>query len=229
AGLEFLALKGLTHCALFGTSPAGRVQYDIDLWLSPDSVHAARRVLEARGYESMPGMEDVTADHLPALIRKTGWQWRGDFFDAEIPLAIELHYQFWDDRFERLSAPGVEDFWRRRIRLPVAGVDFHLLCRQDALAYAALHLLKHVLRGSVKPFPACEMARVLDSFSTDEAFGRQWSASHPPGLRRLQAVAFRVAREWFGGRAAPIIGEELDRLPAGAKAWFTEFAVSPIL
>src|SRR5689334_18491867 len=32
-GLEFLALKGLTHPVLFGGSAANRMQYDVDLWL----------------------------------------------------------------------------------------------------------------------------------------------------------------------------------------------------
>ena len=49
-----------------------------------------------------PAMEDFPTDHLPALIRKTGWEWRGDFFDPEIPTAIELHHRFWNSQFARL-------------------------------------------------------------------------------------------------------------------------------
>ena len=33
AGVEYLALKGLAHCPEFGTEPATRVQYDVDLFV----------------------------------------------------------------------------------------------------------------------------------------------------------------------------------------------------
>jgi hypothetical protein len=229
AGVDFLALKGLTHCALFGSAPESRVQYDVDLWLPRETVDAAQRVLMSRGYESMPGMENAITDHLPALIRKTGWEWRGDFFDAEIPLAIELHFQFWNDALERLPAPGVEAFWSRRTVRMVAATSLQVLSPPDALAYAALHLLKHLLRGSAKPFHVYELACILETLASDDAFWQQWRALHPPQLRRLQAVAFRLAREWFGGRAAPLLIEEIDRLPARTGAWFAEFSASPVL
>ena len=43
-------------------------------------------------------------------------------FDPEIPPSVDLHFQLWDASTERLGAPGVEQFWSRRIReerLPV--------------------------------------------------------------------------------------------------------------
>ena len=34
------------------------------------------------------------------LIRKTGWKWREDYFDPEMPTAVELHFAFWNERAE---------------------------------------------------------------------------------------------------------------------------------
>jgi len=158
AGVEFLAIKGITHCALFASRPENRVQYDIDLWVPRETIQAAQNALIVQGYESMPGMQDFPTDHLPALIRKTGWEWRGDFFDTEIPLPVELHFQFWNEDLERLPAPGVEEFWGRRTTISVAGVPIAVLSPADALAYATLHALKHILRGSTNPFHVYEIA-----------------------------------------------------------------------
>jgi Uncharacterised nucleotidyltransferase len=222
-GIEFVALKGLTQCPLFGSEPRNRPQYDIDLYCPRETVSAARDALVTLGFESMEGMENFPTDHLPALIRKTGWQYRGDVFDPEMPLAVELHFQFWNGSLERLAAPGVEEFWTRRVVRPI--LNLPALAAPDALAYACLHLLKHVLRGNARPFHVYEVACFLNLRSGDEAFWTRWRSLHPPELRRLQAVAFRLAWEWFGvpGPAE----EEMSQLPSSTRAWFERFALSP--
>jgi MFS family permease len=226
--IEFLALKGITHCALLGTPAAERVQYDIDLFSPPESVHAAEAALRDLGYERIPRMEDFPTDHLPTLIRKTGWEWRGDFFDIDIPLSVELHFRFWNDAVERLQAPGTEEFWGRRTRLRVADIDLDVLRLPDALAYAGLHFLRHVLRGDTIAFHAYEIARFLDARAEDGEFWNEWSALHSPPLRRLQAVAFRLASEWFGCRIAPALEREMAALPGATEQWFADSATAPI-
>ena len=147
-GLEFIALKGVTH-----TGIANRVQYDVDLYLPSATVGKAQQALVASGWTQAKGMDGFPTDHLPALIRRTDWQWRGDFFDPDLPLAVELHFRFWNDEVEHLRAPGTDEFWARRVSSRLAGVEMEVLSPPDLLAYAALHLLKHVLRGSVRGFP----------------------------------------------------------------------------
>jgi hypothetical protein len=225
--LEFVFLKGMTHAPLFGLPAAGRVQYDIDLWLPRDHAVRAQRLLVARGYEPMPGTEELPTDHLPALVRKTGWQWRGDFFDPEIPLPVELHVQFWNREQERFEAPGADLFAQRRTACLIDGLSLPTLDPADAAGYAALHVLRHVLTGNVRIFHVYELAAMLHSRAKDPVFWTDWMRLHPPGLRRLEALSFRLAREWFGGVAAPEVEEELTRLPARVSAWFDAFALSP--
>ncbi|HUI55885.1 MAG TPA: nucleotidyltransferase family protein [Bryobacteraceae bacterium] len=226
-GIEFLALKGLTHCPEFGAEPQDRPQYDVDVYIPRETIIAARDALLATGFEIQEGLEAFPTDHLPALIRKTGWQWRGDVFDPEMPLAIELHFQFWNGATERLDAPGVEEFWRRRITRRVAGIELAALCAPDSLGYAALHVLRHILQGSGRPFHVFEVASFLESHAGDRAFWTDWRAVHSPELRRLQAVAFRLASAWFGCELAPAAREEVEQLPSATQAWFDEFALSP--
>jgi hypothetical protein len=224
---EFVALKGLTQCEPFGIRPEDRAQYDIDLYFPRDTVEAAREALLAQNYESIAGMENFPTDHLPGMFPRTAWRWRGDYFDPEMPLAIELHFQFWNARLERLEAPGVEQFWTRRVRRVIGGAEIAVLCPQDTVAYAALHLLKHVLHGSTRVFHVYELASFLNGHATDSEFWGEWQRLHAPPLRRLQAVAFALAEAWFGCALAPAVREELAQLPAGTRAWFAEFSASP--
>ena len=228
AGIEFLALKGITHAALFPVSLA-RVQYDVDLYIPRPAILRANELLVADGWRPAPGMEAFPTDHLPVLVPQHHWEFRGDFFDPEMPLPLELHFQFWNQELERLPAPGTEQFWDRRILRPAAGVDLAMFSPPDALAYAALHLLRHLLRGSVQPFHVYEIACLLDALSNDAAFWNAWSAAQAPGLRRLEAVVFRLAESWFGGRLSPLLREEIARLPALTQMWFADHALSPAI
>jgi hypothetical protein len=162
-------------------------------------------------------------------MRPTEWKWRGDFFDPEMPLAIELHFQFWDPRLERLPAEGVEEFWTRRVRRTVGGAEMAVLSPADAVAYAALHLVRHLLHGDTKPFHVYEVANLLERHADDEVFWGVWRSLHSDTLRRLETVAFLLAEAWFGCRMAPAVREEAARLPGATRLWFEEFATSPAM
>jgi hypothetical protein len=126
-----------------------------------------------------------------------------------------------------LPAPGTQDFWNRRTTRSIAGFELDMLSPPDALAYAALHALRHLLRGSISPNHVYEIAVLLDSLSGDEGFWERWREWHPPELRRLQAVVFCLAAEWFGPSLAEVAHEEISRLSPATHAWFDEFATSP--
>jgi len=110
---------------------------------------------------------------------------------------------------------------------PIAGIELPVLHPADALAFAALHLLKHVLRGSSHPSHVYEIACFLHAHAEDGAYWEEWYGLHPPPLRRLEAVVLRLACEWFGCRLAPCAAAEIEALPAPTRAWFDEFATAP--
>ena len=225
--VEFVALKGITQCALFGIRAEDRAQSDIDLYCPRETVEAARDVLMAGGYRPIAGLEPFPTDHLPALMLPSSWKWRGDFFDPDMPLAIELHFQFWNPELERLPAEGVDRFWARRVRRVVGGADLAVLSPIDAVGYAALHLLRHVLQGDTKAFHVYEIASFLQGHADNEEFWTVWSGLHSDSLRRLQTVSFLLAEAWFGCKLAPAVREEVERLPAATRVWFAEFGRSP--
>jgi hypothetical protein len=113
------------------------------------------------------------------------------------------------------------------VRRTIGGVETAVLCPQDAVAYAALHLLKHVLQGSTRVFHVYEVASFLERHAAAAEFWGEWRRLHAPAVRRLQAVVFALAEAWFGCALAPEARGEIARLPGSTRDWFAEFATSP--
>ncbi len=218
--IAYVFLKGLNQCELSGHDPERRVQYDIDLLTTQDQSYGAAAALAGLGFEPFHAMEGVAMNHLPPLIRRTGWEFRGDYFDPEIPTSLEVHFRLWNRGPMRLDAPGLNDFFARR--------HGDRLAAADALGFSALHLLKHLLLGSVRAFHVYELACILEKQQTNSALWNQWRDTHDPALRRLECVAFQLAREWFGCPMPEAAQADWLALPPSTRAWFERFASSPL-
>ena len=216
---DHLVLKGFTHVPDFVEDSRLRVQYDLDLYVPLREREGARDALERIGYLPISGMDGLAMDHLPTMIRKTGWEWRGDYFDPDMPPSVEIHFQFWDSSTDRLYPEGLDGFWHRR--------NGARLDRVDVLGYAALHLTRHLLRGNVRIFHVWELAHFLNMHD-DPEFWTTWERQHPPSLRRLEAVAFLLAHKWFGCRLSAEARKEIEALPESVKRWFEIYGWSPI-
>src|SRR5204862_6478981 len=84
--------------------------------------------------------------------------------------------------------------------------------------------LKHTLHGEARPAHALELAHFLRKHADDEAFWSERRALHPPGLRTIEAIAFRFAAEWFG---CPV-PQEAAGLPEKVQRWFSHHAALPV-
>ncbi len=226
--VELVVLKGFSNWPSFSLDPRHRPQYDLDLLCLPDQVMRAKDALLSLGYEPVEGFGGVPLDHLPAMIRKTGWQWRGDYFDVNMPLGVELHFQLWDRETEHIVVAGLESFWGRRKRSCIGDFCFPALDPADRLAYAALHLFRHLLRGDVRLYHVYELAHFLDSTADDSAFWQSWQNTHGESLRSLEAISFRLASHWFGCRIAPEVRKEFDGMAEPIQRWFRIFGMAPL-
>ena len=224
AGVETLVLKGFAHAPWFVPDPRLRPQYDIDLLCAPEATERAYEALLNLGYEPIGDAGGDPSDHLPTLIRKTGWTFNGNLYDPEIPLSMELHYRLWDPSTERLPLDGLEKFWERRIERSLDDLHFITLDPADALAYACMHLLRHLLRGDVRLGHAYELAWFLESNADNEEFWERWRGLHDGPLRQIQTLCFRLAALWFGCR----VPCEIETLPEPVERWFARYGWSPI-
>jgi MFS family permease len=227
-GLEFAVLKGFSHCPHFVDNPRRRWQSDLDLLFRQEDVLQSRDVALDLGYEPASGFERHPIDHLPVMIRRTGWQWRGDYFDVEMPLSLELHFRLWDEQTERFGPEGLADFWARRQKRELDGLQYTALHPVDALANSALHLLRHLLRGDMRPSHVYELASFLHHNSEDESLWSAWVEWHPESLRRLEAISFTLAQRWFNCRMPDAASQQIERLPKKVAQWMEMYSLSPL-
>lgn len=226
AGLDHVLLKGFAQEPAFAPDRARRPQYDLDLYFRGASIHRARDVIADLGYESMRGQRTTNVDHLPAMVKPTGWHWQDDYFDPEIPTIVELHFQLWDEPTERVSVPGIEDLWNRRTTRDLAGRSIPVFAPVDQLGYSALHVLRHMLRGDVRAYHVYELAYFLHAHQEDYTLWGQWSTLHHPYFRALQCVPLLLARAWFGCPLPRVVSEHAEVLPNNVHRWFDRYGTS---
>ena len=229
--IEYAVLKGISQQPHYVDDQRFRPQYDIDIYCPDESIGAARRAIAGLGYEAVRAghQDDDNTDHLPTMIRRTGWTWCDDYFDPAMPASIELHFRFWDEQTEHISIPGLQTFWTRRVMRDLGEVTLPSLHPVDGLTYTALHLARHVLRGNLRAYHVYELAHFLERSAADEAFWSEWQANHIAGAATIEGIAFRLAHAWFHCKMHAAARCAVDRLSPRIGRWFELFALSPAI
>lgn len=226
ADVDFVVLKGLAQWPRYCDDLRCRPQYDLDLYCPPPAIQRAFEVIRSLGYEPFGQKGRIATDHLPPMIRMTGWRPNGDYYDPEMPLTIELHFRFWDQATERFAVDNDDGFWKRRVSREVHGISMPTLDPVDGLSYTTWHLVRHLVRGDVRAYHVYELAHFLQKSAGDHTFWRNWRNRKSSGL--VEAIAFRLAIDWFDCRVHPCVQELCQSLPASVSRWFDLFAFSPL-
>ncbi len=227
AGVSHLVLKGFSQAPDYVTDPHLRMQSDIDIYCPREDLERAQSTLMEIGYRPVEE-RDIHADHLPALVRQGEWTWRGNPYDADMPPGIEVHFCFWNKNVSLIDIPEVERFWERRVTRRLGKLEFCGLHPVDQLGFLALHILRGVLSGDWVIHHAHELATFLHRRTRDVEFWNQWHETHSATLRRMEALAFSLARKWFSCRLPEVILVEIDRLPPAQKRWLNRYGGSPL-
>ncbi len=229
AGAEHVVIKGFTQAPDYVAHPRLRAQSDIDLFCPPESIDAANRALQAIGYRpSTARISYAQADHQVTLVRLGDWQWRGNPFDPEMPLSIELHFCLWSERVSHIRIPEIGLFWERRTMREVDGLSFCCLSPVDHLAHLTLHILRNLFLRDWIIHHVRELAVFLHAHADDEPFWETWHETHSPLLRSYAAIAFHYARNWFGCLLHPLPAHEIDSIPAMRHSWLNCFSGSAL-
>jgi hypothetical protein len=227
AHVEYVILKGFTKSPDYVPDPRHRIQSDIDILCRRETIFRARDALYAIGYRSQHEFDDQPWDHLPPLRQKTEWRWRGNAYDPEMPLSVELHHCFWDRGAVRCGPESDTPFWQRRIGKRLEEFSFPALHPIDNLGYCSLNVLRDLLRVGIVTSQVYELAWFLHHNSRNEEFWKDWSRLHDEELRRLQSVSFLLATTWFHCDLSEAAQEEVQRLPLSTRRWFELDATSP--
>ena len=225
--IDFVVLKGLAQWPWYSDEPRHRPQSDIDLWCPAQSLASARQVLEDLGYTTVGDDASARTDHLPIMIRKTGWTWRGNYNDPDMPPSAELHFRLWDTGTEGFEVEGLQGFWDRRVVRDIGGLRVPTLHPADGLSYSAMHAVRHLLRGDLQARHIYELAHFLERSAGEDDFWQLWGALYTPRRRMVEGIAFRLAVEWFGPHLHPVARAAVESLPASVGRWFELFAMSP--
>src|SRR6478672_5791983 len=126
-GASHMVIKGFTLWPGFVDPPRLRLQSDIDLSCPPESILVARDVLVELGYTPETQVDFRYADHLPSMVPRSTWIWRGNSYDPEMPISFELHHSFWNEKVLRLRPKGLDQFWIRRVERQLDGLSFPAL------------------------------------------------------------------------------------------------------
>jgi len=229
AGIAHMVIKGFTQSPEYVMNPRLRAQSDLDIVCTPENIEAARDALYSVGYQTVHFQREYCrADHIPTLVKVGPWNWKGNHFDPEMPLGIELHFCLWNQGVSRIDVPEAALFFDRRITRELSGMKFPCLNRVDHLGHLALHILRNLLLPDWIIHHVFELARFLHSHADDETFWQQWHELHSPALRSYQAFAFYYAHAWFDCRLNPLAASEIDKLPKVLRSWLQYFQSSPL-
>lgn len=226
-GIPYVLLKGFTHEVGFGVRHGSRLQSDLDFLVTPADRGRASAALEELGYRPH-GSSDLSAEHHRPWVRPFAWTWKGDYFDPDMPIPVELHDTVWSEAGDRIQCPGLEEFWNRRGPMNIAGMCVQAFTEVDRIAFAALHALRHILRNDARPAHVFELSQLLETRLDDLDLWNRWAGAHHAQVRQLQVIAFRFAEEWFGCRSPQVVAREYDALPAPVRSWFRSFSWSPV-
>jgi len=229
AQVEHLVLKGFSHWLDDAESVEYRMQSDIDLYCPRESLFRARDALARIGFITTHLSQYLPSDqHLPKMFRRSTWQWRGNYFDPEIPVSVDLHGRFWNADAARFGPAGLDQFWERRMSSDFEGAGFLTLRPIDGLAYSSLHLLRHAISRNLLTHNVYEIAHFLHHSASDAGFWAEWQQVHHPSLRRLEAIAFRFACDWFDCDLSPEAQNEIEVIPTTVQRWFHYYSDAPL-
>jgi hypothetical protein len=227
ARVPHVVIKGFTLAPGYVRDARFRIQNDLDFFVPPHHIETAVETLQAIDYVPDLNCNYELADHVPSLVRPGG-EWKGNMYDPDLALGIELHFCLWNDAISRIPIPETEFFWRRRVQRRFGAFSFWSLGDVDQLGYFALHVLRDAFAGDWIAHHVLELATFLDRRSNDSAFWARWHKLHSPHLRQIEAVAFLLAHTWFSARLSEEVREQIAELPARIARWVETLGACPL-
>jgi putative nucleotidyltransferase-like protein len=227
--IRYLNLKGLLLAPDFVEPLERRAQYDYDFLVKKEDLQKGYSLFLEHGYSSLHSTRELAADHLPPLIRKSGWKWNGNYFDPAIPRGVELHFQLWDSDFELISIQTLDKVWERSCSRAFSSIAVPTLCREDMLLYVTLHAFRHLLRNDLRLSHLHEIAFFLQRTSDEDRFWEDFTScvAQCPNTTKLVATTFELARSLFRPALYPAVSQFIERhLPATAASWVRTYGRS---
>jgi putative nucleotidyltransferase-like protein len=226
--IRYLNLKGQVLYPDFVDQRENRLQYDHDFLIDAQDLEKAYALFLNLGYSPLLSSPKLAVGHLPSLVRKTDWKWKGNLFDPAIPRAVELHFQLWDSEFDRIPIRALDDAWRNSGLTAFQSVSVPVLSREQTLLYSVLHSFRHLLRNDLRLAHLYEIGYFLHRRCEDSSFwaGFLKSILTCSNSCRATATMFELARRTFDAEPAPMVRQFLsEHLSPAAAMWIKKYGV----
>ena len=192
AGIPWLPFKGLTLASRYYRDPAERQVNDLDLWVPPEQLDAARAVLAREGFHFDPASAhwDLAARGARHRAFLSRWTVEETHLSREHG-GIDLHWQLSDNpALFRLSA---EDLLAGRETVTVAGQPLPSMRHEDLLLYLCEHGGKH---GWFRLKWLADLPRVLDHRALD--WPALFARARALGCERSLQLGLALSEQLFG-------------------------------
>ena len=226
--IRYLNLKGQMLYPDFVDQRENRLQYDHDLLVGAEDLQNAYALFLNLGYSPLPSSPNLAVGHLPTLVRKTGWEWRRNLYDPAIPRAIELHFQLWEPKFDKIPIRTLDNVWRDSELTSFQSVSVPVLSREHTLLYCVLHAFRHLLRNDLRLSHLYEIGFFLHCQSTSSSFWQRFLTSihFCPMSCRAVATIFKLACRIFNAETGPMVTQFMNLyLSPAAEIWLERYGV----
>jgi hypothetical protein len=152
ADVDVVFLKGPTLATRFYGGPTARRTLDVDLWVGPDAIEAAGRVLEAVGHRRR--------SRLPGRSRAARHFAHNVEYDGPGDIAVDLHWAFAAHPTYRIDYPAIRG---RTERVTLEGRRLRVLAPPDVLLLLVLGVFADLQRGRLRVRHLVDALRVAES------------------------------------------------------------------
>ncbi len=228
AGVDYVVLKGFALVPEFCPDAALRSQYDYDFLVRPESLRAAREILQTQGYSlkiKSPGFqkEDESFFTAEALAIPSPDE---NFYSPNIARTVELHLGLWESDRDKVKVETPQDVLDRKRLANWEGLCFPLLADDDCLIFQALHAFQHILDYWCRPSCFLEIAHFLVGRQDDAEFWKRFRR-RVEGYRYLPQIVglvFAMAEMLFHAPLAPEVSAwTTHALPAPLTLWVERY------
>ncbi len=201
ARIQHAALKGFALVPDYCPDPALRNQYDFDFLVPAESMELADRYLKDAGFARK---ERSRCSH-PVVYLAANRQTHPpvsleDIYSPLTHRSLEVHTRLWEAEAEKISFELPANPHARVWERDWNGLKFHSLSPEDTLIFQVMHAFQHMLNNKCRISIFLEIARFVQTHSSDDVFWLKFAALLR-GRRRLSeatAVVFSLAFRLFG-------------------------------
>jgi hypothetical protein len=213
AGVKYAVLKGISLLPDYCPEMEFRTQYDHDVFVAPESLNAARRVLESAGFDARieeNGESPLIYRRAESEIRFS--QKSDALYSPRLGRSIDLHQTLWEEGEERIHVSLSDDFLERGQLRCWEGISFRALCDEDSLLFQILHAFKHILRNWCRLAVFLEIAWFVNRRSADSAFWQSFASriENVRWAREATFIVFTLSEQLFGAVIPALLRDSLS-------------------